>query len=233
MRYEKIDYIKWFLILVMVLFHFNYILANVFNINTWIGDFSLKIIQIIWASLFIWLSGLCFSISEKKHWENIWKIYLKKALFLSILALWISIVTYLFIYQQLIIFWIIHFFALSFFLLTFFRRFKYFNLIIGLFLIILWNVFLNIEASNNYFFWLWLYDEFFFSADYYPILPWFWISLLGYVLWLFLLEKDLLEKAFSGKIRYFRIFEFLWRYSLLIYMIHAPIIYFILKPFMK
>ena len=231
MRYEKIDYIKGFLIIVMILFHFNYVLQNIFYLGTGISPVFLRFVQILWWGMFIWLSGLCFAISLKKHWDDISKVYLKKIVILALISIMISLVTYYFINSEFIVFWIIHFFTLWFLFLLFFRKFRYYNFPIWILFIIIWNIIWNMVFWIKFLFWLWLTYDWFYSADYYAILPWFWVMLLWYSLWLLLIEKDLMGKVFSGKIKYFWSLEFLGRYSLVIYIIHVPIIYFGLKLF--
>lgn len=68
----------------------------------------------------------------------------------------------------------------------------------------------------------------FYSADYFPILPWFFLFLLGYYLYKFhFVEKY--SNIFAPK----RIepLGFLGRHALLIYVLHQPVIYLICMPF--
>lgn len=62
----------------------------------------------------------------------------------------------------------------------------------------------------------------FFSADYFPLLPWFFLFLLGTVLGGWFLENrksPLLTKPLPGPLTW------LGRHSLLVYVIHQPILY--------
>ena len=61
----------------------------------------------------------------------------------------------------------------------------------------------------------------YYSMDYFPILPWVFLFLFGYFLWRFITEKEL-DKYFYKKIP---VLDFIGRHSLLIYMLHQPILY--------
>ena len=69
-------------------------------------------------------------------------------------------------------------------------------------------------------------DPSFYSTDYFPLIPWFFLFLTGLYLCLFLKERG----ALRGKV--FRIgiplFSFFGRHSLLIYMLHQPLLYLLL-----
>lgn len=63
----------------------------------------------------------------------------------------------------------------------------------------------------------------FFSTDYFPLFPWLFLFIFGYFLFGILKEKCLVERIFSkGKIP---LVNFLGKHSLIIYMLHQPIIY--------
>lgn len=66
-------------------------------------------------------------------------------------------------------------------------------------------------------------DPYFFSTDYFSLFPWFFLFLCGYFLNGILKRAGLLEaSAFRTKIRPF---DFLGRHSLLIYLLHQPVLY--------
>jgi uncharacterized membrane protein len=221
----------------MVIFHLNYSLVNIFDNN--IINFSKEFWFYEWrisALIFIFIWGFSFYLSEKKYWKIVIKKYIKNSFFLAIIALSISIGTYLFFPEQYIKFWIIHFFALSFILLLIFRKFKYYNIIFALVFIIYWFYFIPV-IENKYFYFLWFTYNWFNSADYYPILPYFWVILLWYVSALFLDNKNkmkLLSIKTKNKNNILIVFfSYLWKKSLIIYIIHQPIIIFIIYLYYK
>ncbi|WP_312026699.1 heparan-alpha-glucosaminide N-acetyltransferase domain-containing protein [Acetivibrio thermocellus] len=87
-----------------------------------------------------------------------------------------------------------------------------------------------VEVSHNYFFMFGFYNDKFASADYYPVFPWAWAFLFGIVLSrLFYREK---KSIFKFTIKENPI-GFLGRNSLLIYLIHQPIILLLLAILMR
>ena len=63
----------------------------------------------------------------------------------------------------------------------------------------------------------------FFSTDYFPLLPWFFLFVTGYFLFRVLDEQKLNGKLFSrGR---FPVLNWLGRHSLIVYLLHQPILY--------
>ena len=63
----------------------------------------------------------------------------------------------------------------------------------------------------------------FFSTDYFPLLPWFFLFVAGYFLFRLLNERGLNEKLFSrGQIP---VLNWLGRHSLIVYLLHQPVLY--------
>jgi len=242
MRLQKLDIFRGIAILLMIIFHINYSLLNIFNID------ALNFSKIFWfiegrisALLFIFIAWISFLLAEKKYWNKIIKKYIKVIALLSWISLLISLSTFLFFTEQYIRFWIIHFFALSFLLMLLFRLFKYYNFLFWIIFIIYWFYFIPVIESK-YFYFLWFTYNWFSSAYYYPILPYLWIILLWYSLGLLLYNKNKLDifklKPYSNKFILKKIFiilnnffEYMWKKSLIIYLIHQPIIIFIIYLF--
>ena len=63
----------------------------------------------------------------------------------------------------------------------------------------------------------------FFSTDYFPLIPWFFLFVTGYFLYRILEERDLNQRLFSkGQVP---LLNWMGRHSLLIYLLHQPILY--------
>ncbi|WP_026497615.1 DUF1624 domain-containing protein [Butyrivibrio sp. WCD2001] len=80
---------------------------------------------------------------------------------------------------------------------------------------------LNDGMSNLHLTYLGFMQEGFISSDYFSIMPWFFLFLTGYFLY------GILEKRFSKSYFQIKIQPFSWigKHSLLIYMLHQPILY--------
>ncbi len=230
MRLEKIDILRGIAIILMAIFHLNYSLLHIYNNN--ILNFS----KIFWfyegrisALLFIFVWWLSFYLSEKKYKDAIIKKYLKFSFFLMLIAWWISILTYFLFPNQYIRFWIIHFFSLSFPLLLLFKRLRYLNIAFWI-IFIIYGFYMIPVIENQYFYFLGFTYPWFVSADFYPIFPYFGVLLLGYSsgLLLDMSQKLNILKLQTKKNILTRFFIYLWRRSLIIYLIHQPIIIFVL-----
>ncbi len=235
MRYEKLDILRGIAITLMIIFHINYSLTNIFWIN--FLNFSDILWIIIWkisVFLFIIVSWISFLLAEKKYKNNIYKKYLKYSFYLWILSFFITFLTYLFINSQIILFGIIHFFFVSYLLMLAFHRFKYYNIIIWI-IIILLPIFISMETSSHYLFFLWFLYPWFYSADFYPIFPYFWVFLLSYSISFFLYEKSLLTKIFWWEYIWIlnNFLKYIWKRSLFIYLIHQPIIIWVIYLLIK
>lgn len=226
MRYDKLDILRWTAIVFMIIFHINYSLSKIFWINTLnFSDFFWFIIWKIWVILFIIISWISFFLAEKKYRDKINKKYLKYSIFLWVIAIFITLITYFFIPSQIILFGIIHFFSISFLLIVFLRKLRYFNLIIWTIITIL-PFFINMKTKYSYLSFLWFIKPPFYSSDFYPLIPYFWFFLISYSLSIFLDKTWLLKKIFWWNYNgyFWKWLKYFWKNSLTIYLIHQPII---------
>lgn len=234
MRLEKIDIFRWIAIIFMVLFHLNYSLVEIFWVNTL--NFNDNFFYILWkisAFLFIFIAGFSAFLTYINNPQKSVKKYLKTSLKLAIFASLISIWTYFFMRNEYIRFWIIHFFAVSYLLLILFKRFWSYNILFWILAIIFW-IFATPVINFKYLYFLWWTYPWFKSADFYPVLPYFWIILIWFWVWKILSKNNLL-KIFELKNKNFltNFLTFLWQHSLLIYLTHQIIIVLVLSLIFK
>ena len=62
----------------------------------------------------------------------------------------------------------------------------------------------------------------FFSADYFSLLPWFFLFLTGFYLYQLVQKNHMMEKLFSWGVPGF---DVIGRHSLLIYLLHQPVVF--------
>jgi len=227
MRYQYLDILRGICIVLMILFHLNYSLVNIFGseiIN--FSQYFWYIVGKISALGFMIISWVSFYLAKQKYSEqDLRNKYFKYAWVLALIALGITLVTYFFIPEQLILFGILHLFAVSFFLLVFVSKLGYYCGIVAGMLIFLWLIF-PVSVENRFLFPFWFTHSEFYSADYYPLIPYFW-----YILWWYFIA--LLSDRYNF-LRYLRVERDLYfvealtarigKYSLIIYLIHQPII---------
>ena len=181
------------------------------------------------ATTFILLVGISMTLSYSRvmRWsqDKIWKKYIARGLKIFSWGVLITVITYLFMETGYILFGVLHLIGLSIILSVPFLRFKDLNLWLG-FLIIFLGIFMKTFAVDfPWLLWLGFMPKGFTSVDYFPLLPWFGVVLIGIYLGNMLYPKG--RRVFElgeTKNNIFRALSFLGRNSLLIYLIHQPII---------
>lgn len=219
LRLWEVDLLRGLAIIGMVIYHFffdSFFLGRVGQ-----NPFSLPLIILAraTAATFLFLVGFSFSLSITKYSKTDYVLFFRNVLtrvikvFLA--ASLISFVTYLISPDFTVRFGILHLIAFSLLLLLPFALFRSRLPLLPVSLsLILTGFYLNPKPNYSTF-------------DYYPLIPWFGIVLLGF----FLADhyQSHRPKLFSHRSTpYFRPLISLGRHSLLIYLIHQPLIIFFL-----
>jgi uncharacterized membrane protein len=228
-RYWEIDTARGIAIVMMMFFHIIFDLTF-FDIIAWPGSPSYwRLFAAITAALFLFLVGLSFSISaahaslsmDRWHW---YLKYLKRGLGIFTLGIGITIVTWFYLGTGYVVFGILHLIGVSLIILPLFYRYTWLPLATGAGLIFI-GIWVQDITGPSYLLWLGVHPDLFYSVDYTPLVPWFGVVLIG--LWV---GKTLYP---AGQKRYFcktaipvlaRGLMFLGRHSLLIYLVHQPVI---------
>lgn len=231
-RFWEVDALRGIAIILVVFYHF------VWDVS-YFGLYPVNVFSAPWqtfarsiGSTFIFLLGLSLTLSYNREMQRLgqappFKKYLRRGSKIFGLGLVITVVTYVAIGRGFVIFGILHLLGLGIMLAyPFLRVSKWFSLGVGLLLIGL-GVYLNtLSVSYPWLIWLGLKQQGRLMVDYYPLLPWFGLSLLG---------------LFSGRVLYpqgvprlalpdlsttppIRGLRFLGRHTLLIYLVHQPIL---------
>jgi len=249
-RYGGLDSIRGVVLVSMILYHACWDLVYIFNVDfDWYFGTGAYIWQqsICWT--FIFLSGFCWLLGKKPF---------KRGLMVFGGGAVVSAATVLFMPEERVVFGVLTFIGSCMVLMipfhkamtligTKFWRFKHSSAVTGLLLSIV--LFLLARNMNDGYlgFEKWnlmklpgfLYhgrimtfigfpDPAFYSADYFSLFPWMFLFMAGYFLFRVADEKDsrkILNKYFRKEITPF---AFLGRNSLIIYLLHQPLIYGIL-----
>ncbi len=234
-RYWEIDTLRSIGLVMIVIFH------TVFDLN-YFGDHNFDLQGGLWwfigrtgAVIFIFLVGLSLTLSynRKKKKENksqFFLKYLKRGVKIFSLGMLITAFTWVLIGEGFVIFGILHLIGISIILAYPFLEYKYFNLLIGFLLMILGAVLTEIYFSFGWLLWLGFRPEGFYSLDYFPLLPWFGLVLAGVSFGNILYPgytrsfdiPDLSDNKFIKGLC------FLGRNTLVIYLLHQPVIIAIL-----
>jgi len=237
-RFWEIDVLRGLAIMLMVIYHL------IFDL-TYFGIFSFNLSSgFLWwfaravAFIFLFLVGVSLTLSYTRsqlkgiRQENgaLFPKYLKRGVKIFSLGLLVTLATWMFIPEDFIVFGVLHFIGMAIVLEYPFLNKKYLNLVLGFIFIIAGFILAQFPVSYSWLLWLGLKPAGFITVDYFPLFPWLGVVSLG---------------IFTGKILYpgykrrfhlpnlsknpsIEIFSFMGRHSLLIYLLHQPLLIMIL-----
>lgn len=234
MRYSVLDGIRGITLISMILYHLLWDLVYLFNVNIeWYRSTAGFLWQQSICCVFILLSGFCWSLGRKKA---------KRGCIVFLAGLGITIVTSVFMPQQRVIFGVLTLLGSSMLLLIPLEKpLSKVPPFAGL--LVSFLIFCLIRTISSGYLGvtgLWTYrlpdslyrnmataylgfpNASFYSADYFPLLPWFFLFLTGYFLFRIADKKDWLH-FFSPSVA--RPLEYIGRHSLPIYILHQPLLY--------
>jgi uncharacterized membrane protein len=228
-RFWEIDVVRTVAIIIMIVFDVLYVLNYLGIQNTgvpgpyhgfwwWIARVN--------ASVFIFLAGVSLTISEARSSKRM-SSFMLRGLKIFGWGMVITLLTWIIAPNEYVIFGILHFFGIAFILAPFFLRFRFINLVLGAALLAAGIYLLEQKVFVDFpwLLWLGLMPHGFRTIDYFPLLPWFGLFLVG---------------MFGGKILYpqgnrrFNVPEFSnpvtsaltlpGRHPLVMYIAHWPIL---------
>jgi uncharacterized membrane protein len=229
-RFWEVDFLRGGAIVLMVLYHlvFDLNYFAVYDIDVFSG-FWLTVARVA-ASLFLLLVGLSLTLSHSLAQilgqEDRFRLrLLRRSAWILGLALGVTIVTYLFMGKGFIVFGVLHLIGLSLLLAYPFLRLQRANFILGISFILLGMYLQNISVGFPWLLWLGLEPPDFYSVDYFPVFPWFGVILVGMGLGSQLYpgyRRRIAVPDLAGS-PFVRALAFLGRNSLIIYLVHQPV----------
>ena len=231
-RLWEVDLLRGIAIILMIIFNYSFALSylNIYTVNG--GTFYWYIFPRIIAGMFISISGLSLTLSyaQTKNKIESHKKISKRGLKIFGFGLLITAVTFVTFPEAFIIFGILHLIGFSIIFGQFFLKFKKMNLLLGLIIILLGFYLQNFRFDFPWLLWLGFIPRNFYTFDYFPILPWFGVSLLGIFFGNVLYKngkRNFKIRDFSNSI-VVRFISFLGRNSLTIYLVHQPLLILLL-----
>jgi len=231
-RFWEIDFLRGIAIILMVIFNYSFALSylRIYTLNA--GFFYWYIFPRFIAGMFIFISGLSLTLmyNQIKNKKENYKKFFLRGLRIFEYGILITVVTFLTFPEAFIIFGILHLIGISIILGSFFLKFKRLNLFLGLLIIALGFYLQSFRFDFPWLLWLGFTPENFYTFDYFPILPWFGVTLLGLFFGNLLYENGKRKFKIKDLSNLFitKFLAFLGRNSLFIYLIHQPILILIL-----
>jgi uncharacterized membrane protein len=229
-RFWEIDVVRAIAIVIMIVFHIffdlNLFCNFTFNIQS---GFWFWLVRVN-ASVFLLLVGisLTLSFSRVQDWSlrELTKKYLKRGIRIFGWGMLITIITWMFFSAGTIFFGVLHLIGLSIILAIPFLKRKNASLLLGIILVVIGLFLGTLSFEFNYLLWLGFTPENLYTFDYFPLLPWFGVVLIG-----MFLGKTLYP---NGE-RKMKVFEnksfplqkkicFIGNHSLFIYLVHQPVL---------
>lgn len=238
-RFWEVDLTRGLAVVMMVLFHLVYDLS-------YFGVYGLDIYSGFWfyfarttASIFILLAGVSLSLSASRarlqgQDQKLYLKFVRRGMEIFSLGLGITAVTYLLIGNGFIIFGILHLIGLSIILAYPFLNLKALNMMIGAAIIVVGLYLQGLEFDFPWLLWLGLAPRGFYTLDYFPLFPWFGVILIGIFLGNVLYEGY--TRRYTGRMylpdlsgsALAKPFVFLGQNSLVVYLVHQPVLIAIL-----
>jgi uncharacterized membrane protein len=227
-RFWEVDFIRGIAIALMIVFNYAFALSFLGLASVGGGFLFWYVFPRLVAGTFISISGLsmtlCFNHSKNKR-----KIAIR-GLEIFGLGMAITLVTFLTFPEEFVIFGILHMIGLAMIIGIPFLRFKRLNLIMGFALIALGLLLEGFRFDFGWLLWLGLIPANFMTFDFFPLLPWFGVTLIGIYAGNRIYRNG--ERKFkitdrTGNVLV-RVVTFLGRNSLVIYLAHQPLLVFVL-----
>lgn len=235
-RLWEIDFSRGIAILMMVVFH------TIFDIS-FFGIAPVDVSTGFWryfayatASFFLLIVGVSLIVSHARAQQKIAGLsltlkFVYRGVFIFALGLLVTLGTWLYLRESFVIFGILHLIGISVLLSPFFFRFRKLNILLGLMCIpVGWII--SGMSGPAILLPLGIMPPGFTSVDYTPLFPWFGMVLIGMGIGEYLYLGG--ERQFS--LRHLPDFlvsplSFFGRHSLVIYLVHQPIIIILLAFF--
>ncbi len=223
-RLVEVDALRGIAIAMMVVYHV------IFDINYFgiapVDLYSLPLVlfQRATGSLFLLLVGVSLTLSESRNREG-YRHHFLRALKLGAVALAITAATWVYPHEGFITFGIIHLIAASTLIAPFFFRFGKLNAAFGALFIAIGLMMVGMQTGSHLLFPLGLTYPGYTALDYYPLLPWFGVVLMGMAAGYhaFPAGRPVFGEPWKDS-QAARSLALLGKHSLTIYVVHQPLI---------
>lgn len=229
-RFWELDFFRGFAVLLMILFNYAFALRYFGIYNPALGDLFWFWFPRFVGAMFITIAGISLAVSYGRKKKNFFRRNAMRGMKIFLLGVTITLVTWIFVPQQAVLFGILHLIGLSIIIAPAFFRFHNANILLGI-MIILSGIYLQgIAVDFPWLLWLGLQPHGFTTLDYFPLLPWFGFMLIGLFAGQNLYRNGRRSFEFPdlSKNPLISSLCFLGKKSLAIYLIHIPALIIVL-----
>ena len=227
-RLWEVDALRGVAIIIMAIYHLVWDLYGLggWDIEMYTGFWHYW--QLTTATMFIGLVGVSMHLRYQRMLArgrlSFWPFFQRGVVIFS-WGMTLSLVTYIYYPAAYIRFGILHFIGVSIILAYPFLRFRWLNLALGVGLLLLPEV-VSWRHSIPWLEWLGMIDDPHPAFDYYPVIPWIGVVLIGVFLGRIFFPQGNRRFALPDLSRFapMRWLALAGQNSLLIYLIHQPII---------
>jgi uncharacterized membrane protein len=221
-RIWEVDFLRGLLVVGMIILHILYDLEEFYGAPINYSGGIVNVVGKIVASLFIFISGLSTNFSRSSF---------KRGVIVFFSAMLVTLISYFFNPEIYVVFGILHFIGICMIVSPLLKKIPTASLFILSFVLVS-TVFVipHIHVSGNYLFMFGIYNRDFFSADYYPLLPWSWLFVAGMASGrlIYRQKKSIFKFSVNDNL-----INIIGRNSLIVYLVHQPVVLALLTLFMK
>lgn len=227
-RLWEIDLLRGVAVIMMVVFHIVFDLSYLSIVPILIYSGFWRYFALLTALIFVSLSGVSLHLSHQKATKigsgRMYGKFLRRGTEILLIGLVITFVTYFVIGEGYIIFGVLHCIGTSILLAPLFIGRPKVTLVAAI-LVISGGFFISRVSGPLWLVWLGIHPASFQSLDYFPLLPWFGVVLLGLTLgtYLYPFGRRIIP-LWDRSPNPVQPVCWLGRHSLVIYLVHQPVI---------
>ncbi|MEW6036258.1 MAG: heparan-alpha-glucosaminide N-acetyltransferase [Candidatus Micrarchaeota archaeon] len=221
-RITELDALRGVAILMMAAYHFIFDIYYLGFAQIDLQFLPILLFQRATGTLFLLLAGASLWLSERHNKEGYGR-HARRGLLLAAVAALITLGTWIYPHEGFITFGIIHMIAASTFIAPLFFRFGRLNILLGLTLITAGFFIGAVGTDSRLLFPLGVTYPGYTALDYYPLIPWFGVVLVGMEAGRIIFPRGKAtwksrDSAWASRL------AFLGRNSLALYLAHQPLI---------
>lgn len=227
-RFWEIDFVRGIAVVLMVVFNYAFALDYLHIYTATNGWLFWWLFPRLAAGTFILVAGVSAVVSYQRN-KSV-KRRVRRGAMIFGWGLLITLVTFIFVPQETVWFGILHLIGLSVMLSPLLIKLEKYNLPVGLAIALIGFYIGNITIGSPLLLWLGFVPYNFATLDYFPVLPWLGVFLVGMYFGMRFYTKG--KRTFNIKEpRGAGIINFIGRHSLFIYLIHQILLLFVLYSF--